>query len=412
MFKSICEPIDVGQVQRTLDPFHNEPIVHLGFHLYPIPGECFNWHIQKLNELIPTINGQVIIGLATTPETWPLNKVRSLLPGRCEVFEFPNTSEGENQTFRELQQRIPQGNDDVLLYCHGKGVSKQEHHREAVRLWTEFLYESVAFNVAELTAKMSQGYQLCGSLMTDTDHPMKPANGWHFSGTFFVVRAKYLADKPVTPQYGGVESWPGDHFNAADAYSSFIDNLGPDVGYDINRLYPEIVNAQMDWEAARIGGPRCEQHLRELNWFVRQTKACDNVLVIGSRHGGLERVLRDNWNCETVSIDIVREPENLTDNLIVGNSADQYIQTQARDFGPFDIVFIDGDHSYQGVESDWRFAQSLNPRLIAFHDIADAIKHRREGCDVPKLWSEIKKTHTTSEMIVGCGWGGIGIVHW
>jgi hypothetical protein len=131
--------------------------------------------------------------------------------------------------------------------------------------------------------------------------------------------------------------------------------------------------------------------------------------VIGSRNGGLEYQLQQRGHT-TISIDIAPQPDN-TQDIIVGSSADPEVQRRAREAGPFDVVFIDGDHSYSGAKSDWGFAQSLSPRLIAFHDIAPAIKHREEGCEVDRLWNEIKAAgHDTTEKVVGCGWGGIGIV--
>jgi hypothetical protein len=35
---------------------------------------------------------------------------------------------------------------------------------------------------------------------------------------------------------------------------------------------------------------------------------------------------------------------------------------------PYDMVFIDGDHSYKGVDWDTRLAFECNPRVIAWHD--------------------------------------------
>jgi hypothetical protein len=52
----------------------------------------------------------------------------------------------------------------------------------------------------------------------------------------------------------------------------------------------------------------------------------------------------------------------------------------------YDLIFIDGDHSYHSVKTDYEKAISLNPKYILFHDIQD------KYCPgVVSLWDEIKK---------------------
>lgn len=400
----------VNAPKPTPDPFIGEPVIHFGAHLWPVRGN-WEWHAEKWNELAAIITGRCVVVVVLDRNTDTLETVRSKLSDRFEIVTAANTPDGENPSFRHLQTIMPTGPDDVLLYCHGKGVRGHTAKSESVRIWTEIMYETVVFNHSKVIRKLSEGYKIFGSFRTFGNMPLSPRNQWHYSGTFFAVRAKHIAGKPVKNGYGGVEAWPGDTFMSAESWCEFSDCPGFKFGYDLNAVYPAIVDAQMQWEVNRIGGPRCEQHQRELDWFGAQTESGDVVLVLGSKHGGLERVLNDDWLCCTVSVDIAPQSDNRSPNLITGSSHDEYVREQIRQAGPFDVVFIDGDHSYAGVQADWEFALTLKPRLIAFHDIATAVKHSREGCEVDKLWKQIKLSYATTEKCVGAGWGGIGVVH-
>lgn len=421
--RGVLEIVPLTKTQKSLrdaaqsarppapDRFTDIPVLHFGAHLWPVRGN-WEWHADRWNEIAETINGRCIVGVVTDKTTATLSEVQARLSDRFEFFESPNTPQGENPTFRRLQEMIPSGQNDVLLYCHGKGVRAHTFASESVRIWTEMMYETVLHNTSQIIEKLDAGYKSFGSFRSFGNMPISPTNRWHYSGTFFAIRAKHLPGKTVKNGYGGVEAWCGDHVIAAEAWNEFYDSPGFKFGYDLNAVYPDVVNAQMQWEVDRIGGPRCEQHLRELEWFIQFLKPTDRMLVIGSKHGGLEAAIkRRRPTVKTVAIDIAPQPDN-TQEVIVGSSADPAVQAQAIRRGPYDVVFIDGDHSYAGVLEDWRFAQRLQgPRLIAFHDIADAVKHRREGCEVDRLWAEIKQTHKTDEKIVGCGWGGIGVVN-
>jgi hypothetical protein len=83
-------------------------------------------------------------------------------------------------------------------------------------------------------------------------------------------------------------------------------------------------------------------------------------------------------------------------NILLGDSHDQDIQKQAASTCPrFDLVYIDGDHSYEGVKQDFVMYSKLTlPKsLMVFHDIAN----RTTG--VPKFWQEIKKMYNYKEFI-------------
>jgi cephalosporin hydroxylase len=75
-----------------------------------------------------------------------------------------------------------------------------------------------------------------------------------------------------------------------------------------------------------------------------------------------------------------------------------------------DFLFIDGDHSYDGVKCDWElFSPLVAPGgLVAFHDV-----NEQRHPDVVRFWDELKATHDTTELVANDppGTFGIGVVH-
>jgi len=77
-----------------------------------------------------------------------------------------------------------------------------------------------------------------------------------------------------------------------------------------------------------------------------------------------------------------------------------------------DFLFIDGDHSYEGVKKDFEMYSKLvkRKRVIALHDI---VHHPFvPECQVDKFWKEIKKIYRTREIILSSNqtWAGIGLI--
>lgn len=79
-----------------------------------------------------------------------------------------------------------------------------------------------------------------------------------------------------------------------------------------------------------------------------------------------------------------------------------------------DVLFLDGDHTYEGIKQDYEMYSGLVRRggLILFHDIVPA--STAHGCDVARFWQEIKQGQSCEEFVENWkqNWGGIGVIRY
>lgn len=233
-------------IPRQSDPFTAEPILHFGAHLWPTK-DTWQWHVNLWNQMPLLVNGQCFVGVATDANTETFETIRNALHPSIICKQFDNTKEGENLTFRWLQQVVPRGQNDVLIYCHGKGAQQHTAHSPAVRRWTEAMYSTVVFNFDMIREKMKAGFLNVHSFRTWGKRPLRLRHGWHPSGTFFAVRAKHLSGKPVQADYGGVEKWSGDHFRAWEAHCEFFDDSIYTTLYDEVESVRQVQPALTEW---------------------------------------------------------------------------------------------------------------------------------------------------------------------
>ena len=97
-------------------------------------------------------------------------------------------------------------------------------------------------------------------------------------------------------------------------------------------------------------------------------------------------------------------------HLVRGDSHSIQMETSVREIvgnRKLDLLFIDGDHTYDGVKRDFEtYSTLVHPGgVIAFHDIAE---NKMETCHVSRFWHEIKLRYRHEEIVesadAGVGW--------
>lgn len=155
-----------------------------------------------------------------------------------------------------------------------------------------------------------------------------------------------------------------------------------------------------------------------------------NYLEIGARHGDALAWVIEHLRPQRVTV--VELPESKwghkgsLDNLqaviggargqgvdvelILGNSTDPAVIAATARRGPFDAIFIDGDHTLQGVTADWQNYAPMSRDIVAFHDIfGTKCAWGSVPVEVPKLWSKIKAQFEVIEIGSAASRMGIGV---
>jgi predicted O-methyltransferase YrrM len=136
------------------------------------------------------------------------------------------------------------------------------------------------------------------------------------------------------------------------------------------------------------------------SWTGQSIKAVAEILPKGSRIVSVDMPFK-----ETKGIALRKMMEDLKragydTHLFLGDSGDVNIARQVRALGPFDAVFIDGDHRFPYVKSDWENYGTLG-RLVGFHDIArDMPKDQHGGPhQAHSFWNGFKNGYRHVEFI-------------
>jgi predicted O-methyltransferase YrrM len=153
--------------------------------------------------------------------------------------------------------------------------------------------------------------------------------------------------------------------------------------------------------AAQLDRPYGQQDRKELNWFLASIKGAKSLLEIGS---GFGRTLLQAGDvlapgARIRSIDLGRSDDidtapalqaviarlrakGLDADLLLADSAADLSVAWAAAAAPYDVVFIDGDPSYEAVRRDWERYGPM-ARVVALHNVANP------SLGASRLWREI-----------------------
>ena len=141
-----------------------------------------------------------------------------------------------------------------------------------------------------------------------------------------------------------------------------------------------------------------EQNPHELATFLvrMQELGVTSCLEIGTGYrGGLSRFLAHDMGWQVASVDVEDYGHTFegVQYIVMGHHSDRWMSSiVAMGVSDYDLVFIDGKHSYDAVSHDYQQYKQLANKVIAFHDIAGL-----RGCEgVSKFWFELAYVETSS----------------
>lgn len=147
------------------------------------------------------------------------------------------------------------------------------------------------------------------------------------------------------------------------------------------------------------------------SWCWSKLSSVEHIIAIdlpgGPFGGGPERT----------SVDYVALNTHAQFDFIAGDSKDPQALEKVKellDGKLVDFLMIDGDHTYEGVKSDYKIYSPLLMKggLIAFHDICE--HEPKFNCEVRKFWLELKADPSISWSEIEHEpktWGGFGLIY-
>lgn len=170
------------------------------------------------------------------------------------------------------------------------------------------------------------------------------------------------------------------------------EELIPKLGFNT-----EILHEQPQVVKDNCGGLLIWQYPNQFSKYLclLQKQSISSYIEIGSRWGGTfilttEYLKRFNHLEKSVAVDIIHSP---VEEYCASNPETMFMKSnsQSQEFKQymathhFDLIFIDGDHSYAGVKNDYEISKDSG-KIFVFHDIVS------DPCGgVVYFWNELKE---------------------
>lgn len=237
------------------------PARHLLYHIYPLASGAAVWRrgIDQLRARWSLFTGHKIVAVLTGPGLAPVSEVIAHLPPECEVLALPN-----NPKLREVATWVPLWDwvlarvrpSDAVFYAHAKGVTRPDDPGNSCHWWASLQYSLLLDHLTLVDSQLDR-YPITGAFKK-----LGPAfDGqvpWHYSGTFFWVRAGDFAARPwrnVPQKWWGTEAWPGLAYRAPEAGCVFHEARAGVLNlYDVDYWQAVVRPAYAKWIIAHPAG--------------------------------------------------------------------------------------------------------------------------------------------------------------